>query len=265
MSREKAETLRRLHAGPAVLLLPNAWDVASARIVEQVGFPAVATSSAGVAHVLGYPDGERISRAEMLEMVRRVAAAVAVPVTADMEAGYGTTGEAAAETARGVIAAGAVGMNLEDATPDGALLPMEAQVERIRAARAAASHLVINGRTDAFPRAGVEEAIRRANAYLSAGADCAFVPFVTDRQAIARLAREIRGPLNVLGTPASPPLAELERLGVRRVSVGSGPARAAYGRLRQLASSLKSGGSWAVLGEGAISYAEMQALFGATG
>ena len=156
-------------------------------------------------------------------------------------------------------------MNLEDATPDGALLPMEAQVGRIRAARANASHLVINGRTDAFPKAGIEEAIRRANAYLTAGADCAFVPFVSDRQAIARLAREIRGPLNVLGTPASPPLAELERLGVRRVSVGSGPARAAYGRLRQLASSLKSGGSWAVLGEGAFTYAEMQALFGAKG
>src|SRR5207245_10768207 len=113
MSREKAETLRRLHAGPAVLLLPNAWDVASARIVEQAGFPAVATSSAGVAHVLGYPDGERISRAEMLDMIRRIAAAVAVPVTADMEAGYGTTAEAAAETARGVVAAGAGGMNPE--------------------------------------------------------------------------------------------------------------------------------------------------------
>src|SRR5256712_5292724 len=178
MSREKAETLRRLHAGPAVLLLPNAWDVASARIVEQVGFPAVATSSAGVAHVLGYPDGERIPRAEMLDMVRRVAAAVAVPVTADMEAGYGTTAEAAAETARGVIATGAVGMNLEDATPDRALLPMGAQVERIRAAPAAASHVGVHGRTAAFPQAGGEEAIRRANAYLSAGADCAFVPFV---------------------------------------------------------------------------------------
>ena len=125
MSREKADALRRLHAGPSILLFPNAWDVASARIVEQAGFPAVATSSAGVANVLGYPDGERISRAEMLDMVRRIAASVAVPVTADMEAGYGVTGEAAAETARGVIAAGAVGMNLEDAKPEGALLPME--------------------------------------------------------------------------------------------------------------------------------------------
>src|SRR2546430_9360214 len=99
MSREKAETLRRLHAGPAVLLLPNAWDVASARIVEQVGFPAVATTSAGVAHVLGYPDGERISRAEMLDMVRRVAAGVARPGAAGLEAGFGPPAEAPAGTA----------------------------------------------------------------------------------------------------------------------------------------------------------------------
>src|SRR2546426_8869943 len=110
MSREKAETLRRLPAGPAVLLLPNAWDVTSARIVEQVGFPAVATSSAGVAHVLGYPDGERITRTEMLDMVRRIAAALAVPVTADVEAGYGITADAAAAAARGVILAGAGGL-----------------------------------------------------------------------------------------------------------------------------------------------------------
>src|SRR5919201_6918050 len=110
MTREKADVFRRLHAGPAILLLPNAWDVASARIVEEAGFAAIATSSAGVAHVLGYADGERISRAEMLDMVRRIAAAVRVPVSADVEAGDGTTPDAAAETARGVVAAGAVGM-----------------------------------------------------------------------------------------------------------------------------------------------------------
>src|SRR5213080_150661 len=127
---EKAETLRRLHAGPRVLVLANAWDVASARLVEEAGFPAVATSSAGVAFALGYPDGQRISRAEMLDMVRRVATAVKVPVSADVEAGYGTTPQAAAETARGVVAAGAVGMNLEDTGADGKLLPMEAQVDR---------------------------------------------------------------------------------------------------------------------------------------
>jgi 2-methylisocitrate lyase-like PEP mutase family enzyme len=269
--RERAEALRRLHAGPRVLVLANAWDVASARLVETAGFPAIATSSAGVAFALGYPDGERISRAEMLDMVRRIARAVKAPVTADVEAGYGTIAEAAAETARGVIAAGAVGMNLEDAA-GGRLLSLELQVERIRAVRAAGEAagvaLVINARTDAF---GVEEiakgqraaeAVRRANAYLKAGADCAFVPFVSDRETIGRLAREIQGPLNVLGTPDTPPVAELERLGVRRVSVGGGLARAAWGRARSLALEIQEKGTFEGLREGTVTYAEMQRLLG---
>ncbi len=267
--RDKAEALRRLHAGPRALILANAWDVASARLVEAAGFPAIATSSAGVAFALGYPDGERISRAEMLDMVRRIARAVKVPVTADVEAGYGATAQAAAETARGVVAAGAVGMNLEDAR-DGRLLPLELQVERVRAARgagdAAGVPLVINARTDAFgvgelaDAQRAEEAIRRANAYLRAGADCAFVPFVADRAVIARLAGEIQGPLNVLGTPDSPPVAELERLGVRRISIGGGLARAAYGRARRLAIEVRETGTFQSLREGTVSYAEMQRL-----
>lgn len=268
--REKAEALRRLHAGPRALILANAWDVASARLVEAAGFPAVASSSAGVAFALGYPDGQRISRAEMLDMVRRIARAVKVPVTADVEGGYGTTAQAAAETARGVVAAGAVGLNLEDLADGARLLPLELQVERIQAVRAAGDAagvpLVINARTDAFGVESIagaqrtEEAVRRANAYLRAGADCAFVPFVADRTVIARLAREIEGPLNVLGTPDSPPVEELERLGVRRVSIGGGLARAAYGRARGLAIELKQTGNFEALREGTVSYAEMQRL-----
>src|SRR5690349_23992694 len=125
--RDRAEAFRRLHAGPAILVLPNAWDAATARLVEAAGFPALATSSAGVAWALGYADGERISRDEMLAVVRRIASSVRIPVTADMEAGYGTTPEAAAETARGVVAAGAVGLNLEDGTPDGRLADVTLQ------------------------------------------------------------------------------------------------------------------------------------------
>jgi len=196
---------------------------------------------------------------------------VKVPVTADVEAGYGSTAEAAAETARGVAGAGAVGMNLEDAR-DGRLLPLDLQEKRIRAARAAADAsgvpLVINGRTDVF---GVDEisetqppaeAVRRANAYLRAGADCAFVPFVSNRDLIGLLAREIQGPLNVLGTPDTPPVAELARLGVRRVSVGGGLARAAYGRARRMALEIKETGTFEALRDGAVSYAEMQRLLG---
>src|SRR5262249_46498514 len=136
--RAKAVALRNLHSGPTLLVLPNAWDVASAKVVAGAGARAVATSSAGVAFALGFPDGQRISRVEMLGMVRRIAAAVDLPVSADVEGGYGASAEDAAQTARGVLEAGAVGMNLEDAAEGGDLLPLEVQVERLRAARAAA-------------------------------------------------------------------------------------------------------------------------------
>ena len=154
--REQAEALRQLHAGPRMLVLPNAWDVATARLVEEAGFPAIATTSAGIAWALGYADGERISRGEMLAAIRRIVAAVRVPVTADVEGGYGATVAAAAETARGVIAAGAVGLNLEDGTNEGTLLDPELQADRIRAVREAAASarvpLVVNRRKSASPR-----------------------------------------------------------------------------------------------------------------
>src|SRR5574341_258368 len=141
VQHDKTETFRRLHAGPRMLVLPHVWDVASAKIVELAGYPAIATSSAAVAWMLGYPDGERIGRDEMAVMVARIARAVAVPVTADMEAGYDTRPEDAAATARAVVAAGAVGMNLEDAADNegAALLDDALQCERIRAAREAAA------------------------------------------------------------------------------------------------------------------------------
>jgi 2-methylisocitrate lyase-like PEP mutase family enzyme len=270
--RDKAEALRRMHAGPGALVLPNAWDVASARLFAQAGARAIASSSAGVAYALGYPDGERIARAEMLDMVRRIAAAVDLPVSADVESGYGATPHDAGATARGVLAAGAVGLNLEDTAADGTLLPLDLQVARVKAVRAAAEQggvpLVVNGRTDAFAAVGVapadryDEAVRRANAYLAAGADCAFIPFIAEREVIARLARAVQGPLNVLGTPAAPPVADLEAMGIRRVSVGSGLARAAWGHARRAAEELLRSGSYGAMGERAIPYAEMQKLFG---
>jgi 2-methylisocitrate lyase-like PEP mutase family enzyme len=264
--REKAEILRKLHQGPRILVLPNCWDVASARVIARAGAQAMATSSAGVAYVLGYPDGQQISRAEMLDMIRRVCAAVAIPVTADVESGYGDAGE----TARQVIAAGAVGINLEDAGDNGQLFSLESQLERIRAARAAGDEagvaLVINGRTDAFAAPGfstevrVAEAVRRANAYLEAGADCAFVPFINDAAVIAQLAKQIHGPLNILAGPLSPSLADLEGMGVRRASLGSAIARAAYGHAQKVAEELLGKGTCKSLST-AIPYAEMQSLF----
>jgi len=269
--REKADAFRKLHAGPRILVLPNAWDVASARLIEEAGFPAIATSSAGVAWAHGYADGERISRGEMLALVRRIAASVRVPVTADMEAGYGPTPESAAETARGVIAAGAVGLNLEDGTNEGALVESALQVERIRAAReagaAAGVPLVVNARTDAFevkgwsPTDRLAAAVRRANAYRAAGADSLFVPHVSDPATIAQLAREIEGPLNVIAGPPAPPIPELERLGVRRASLGPRIVQATLGLIRRIAAELRDRGTYEAMADLVIPFGEVQNLF----
>jgi 2-methylisocitrate lyase-like PEP mutase family enzyme len=273
--RERAEVLRRLHAGPRILVLPNVWDAASARVVETAGFPALATTSAGVAFSLGYPDGERISRVEMAEAVRRIVQKVHVPVTADMESGYGRTPESAAETARAAIAAGAVGMNLEDAPADeeGVLLDVELQADRIRAASeagaAAGVPLVINARTDVFlarvgpPETRVAHAGRRLDAYRRAGADCLFAPGVVDRATISALVRELGAPLNVLAGAGCPTVPELEALGVRRLSVGSGAMRATLGLLRRIAADLQGPGTYASLLAGDVPpHAEVNRLMG---
>ncbi len=265
----KAEAFRRLHAGPGLLVLPNAWDVASARVIEAAGFAAIATSSAGVAWALGYPDGERVSRREMLTVVRRIARNVAVPVSADMEAGYGSSPEAAAETARGVIAAGGIGLNLEDGTRAGTLLDVGLQVERIRAVREAAAAggvpVFLNARTDAFelgdltPAERFAEAVRRATAYHAAGADGLFVPFVSDAATIGQLARALPGPLNVIAGPPAPPLGELARLGVRRASLGPRVVQATLGLIRRIVTELRDRGTYTALAD-LMPFAELQTL-----
>ena len=271
--REKARALLAMHGGGRpILVLPNAWDVASARVVELAGARAVATSSAAVAAALGYPDGERLPRQLMLDAVRRIASAVAVPVTADMEAGYGRSPGEVAETTRGVLAAGAVGMNLEDGTGDAAapLRPLDEQADRIRAVREAAAAagvaFVLNARVDVFlaqagpPENRFAETVRRANAYRVAGADCLFVPAVAEAGVIARLVREIDGPVSVLAGRATPPVAELERLGVARVSVGSGLMRAALGFVRDATRELLGAGTYERLAAASLSPAEWRGL-----
>jgi 2-methylisocitrate lyase-like PEP mutase family enzyme len=272
--RERAEAFRRLHREGGILVLPNAWDVITARVIESVGVAAIATSSAGVAWALGYADGERISRGEMLAVVRRIAVSVRVPVTADMEAGYGTTPEAAAETARGVIAAGAVGLNLEDGTNDGRLVDSALHQDRIRAmrevARATGIPLVINARTDAFevkewsPTERLTAAVRRANAYRAAGADCLFVPHVNDAATIGRLAREIEGPLNVIAGPPAPTIPELERLGVKRASLGPRVVQATLGLVRRAAMELRERGTYETMTDLLIPFTELQRLVAPT-
>lgn len=272
--RRKAESLRALYGGDRPLVLANAWDAASARLFEDAGFPALATTSAGIAYAWGLADGEHITRKQMLESVRRIAAAVSVPVTADLEAGYGPGAEAVARTVRDLVAAGAVGLNLEDARGRSrrVLLAAPIHAERVFAARAAGAErgvpVVINARTDVFhfgppSPERVAEAVERGNAYLEAGADSVFVPFVHDRETIAALVRGIRGPVNILAAPGTPSVAELWALGVRRVSVGSGIARAAFGLARRVARELHDQGTYALIQEWALPYEEMQRPFAA--
>jgi 2-methylisocitrate lyase-like PEP mutase family enzyme len=268
----KADQFLSLHRGPRILVLANVWDVASACVVEHAGFKAIATSSAAIANSLGYPDGQRISRAEMLAMVARIAAKVSIPVTADLEAGYGDTPEAMAETARAMITSGAVGLNLEDGTGNASspLVPAEQHVEKVRRIREVGDslgvHVVINARTDVYleqvgePASRFEHAVHRVAAYRNAGADSLFVPGVQDAETIGKLAKAIDGPLNILAGPATPPVAELERLGVRRVSFGSWPARAALGLFSRFAHELIEKGTFTTLSDWAIPYAELNRL-----
>jgi len=271
VSVTNAETLRRLHVDGPLLVLPNAWDAGSARIFVEAGFSALATTSAGIAFSLGYPDGERISRDEMLAAVARITRRISVPITADMEAGYGLEPAAVAETVRRVIDAGAVGMNLEDRMEEKHLIDFKLAVDRVRAARVAADktgvRLVLNARTDAFeapeiPRdRRLAEAAKRGNAFREAGADSVFVPFVSDRDTIEQIVQQIPGPVNILGTPNGPTLKELAALGVRRVTFGSAPMRATLGLVRRMAREWKEKGTYGTLEAYGIPFADLQKLF----
>lgn len=273
LSAQKLNTMkfRELHRGPKALLLPNVWDVASARIIEEAGYPAIATTSAGIAFSLGYPDGQKISREEMLARVGRIARAVKIPVTADVESGYGNRPEDAARTATDVIQAGAVGINLEDGTgdPRSPLADLALQLEKIRVIREAALNagvlLVVNARTDVYldqvgpPDLRYFETVSRVRAYRDAGADCVFVPGLRDAETISKLVRDVQCPVNILAGPGSPSVSELEKLGVARVSLGSGPMRATLGLLRRIAEELKTSGTYSALA-GAPTYAEVNEL-----
>jgi 2-methylisocitrate lyase-like PEP mutase family enzyme len=270
MQRSKAEAFRRLHGVDApVLVLPNAWDAGSAKLFAQAGFPAVATTSAGIAFAAGLPDGGFVPRNAMMRAIRDIVDAVPLPVTADIEDGYGPSPDDVAETVRLATDAGAVGVNIEDArgnAPDAGsatapepLYAFELAVERIRAARAAADAtgipLVINARTDTFV-VGLDnayaEGIRRLNAYAAAGADCLFLPGVTDASVIQKAVRDLAGPLNIVAGFGRGPLnvATLSAMDVRRVSVGGSVARTCYALIRDAASE--------ILNEGTFGYANHQ-------
>ena len=271
--QNKAKQFYDLHKGQNVLVLPNAWDPSSARLFELAGFQAIGTTSAGIAHSLGYAEPEKMSREEMLLSIKRIVDVVSLPVSADIEAGYADTAEGVSDTIQLVITAGAVGANIEDSPGlDGnALLDLKNQVERLQAAREAANssqlHFVINARTDIYlfnigePNTQLNQVIERANHYLAAGADCVFIPGIGDSNIIARLVREIHGPINILANPNVPNTMELQRLGVKRVSTGSGPMRATLALVRQIANELFVEGTYNNFTANSIPYNEVNALF----
>lgn len=269
---ERATRFAALHRGPAPLVLPNAWDAASALLFQAAGFPAVATTSAGLAWALGRRDGEELPVAALVAAVERIAGVLQIPLSVDLEAGFGRTPEEVAEVVMAVIGAGAVGINLEDVDRSGAapLRDVKLQAEILHAAkdagRAAELPLFVNARTDIFWKGIGERAERldqtlgRLRAYVAAGADGVFVPGLKEAADIAAVTGGVEAPLNVLATPGLPPVPELAKLRVARLTVGSGAMRSIYGKLRKIAAELQGPGTYEALLEDALTGAEMQAL-----
>ena len=249
--RQKAASLLSLHTGGRLLVLPNIWDPLGARILEAKGYPAVATASAAISASLGFKDGEKIKRSTLIEAIGRIAAGVAIPVTADIEAGHGKTVSDLEETMRAGIDAGVVGINIEDGLGDGgALRPVAEQCARISAVRECAAregvHLVINARIDSFYASSVfpnigeatEDAVARAAAYAGAGADCVYPLGPGDAETVQLLRSRIDAPINILWTPNAAPLAVLESIGVNRLSFGPFIQRALLRKFADIADAL---------------------------
>jgi 2-methylisocitrate lyase-like PEP mutase family enzyme len=272
---ERAQAFLALHRQPGGFILGNAWDAGSAVLMASEGFAAIATTSAGVAFSLGKPDyrvgdtGLAVSREAALRRLAEMAAAVDIPVNADLEDGYGEAPDAVAETVRLAVAAGAAGGNIEDIGAGPGLYDEALSVERIAAAREAAPDFVLNARTDALQvdgPAGMAEAIRRGNRYLEAGADCVFVPGTGDLALIRTLAREIAGPLNIVVglTSANATARQMLEAGVQRISTGGSIARAALGLVRRASRELLDQGTY-VFGAGQIGQGELNALYSGRG
>lgn len=267
MSSQRNDTALRFHElhGKGLLVLPNAWDAGSARLIERLGAKAIATTSAGVAWAHGYADGDFLPVSLVVETVAEIARVVAVPVSADIEGGYSSDPAEVGEAVAAVIDSGAVGINLEDGTGGPDLLC--AKVEQAKGAGVRlAVDLFVNARVDVYLRNLVsaerrqDETLARAERYRAAGADGIFVPGVTDASEIRAIASAVRLPLNVLARPGLPPASELEALGVRRLSAGSWLASAAFERTAVRASEFLRAGASEPLAKGTMPYAEINAL-----
>jgi 2-methylisocitrate lyase-like PEP mutase family enzyme len=269
--KQLADAFRTMHRGP-LLLIPNAWDAMSARQFEAGGFPAIATTSGGVAWALGHADGEKAPWREVVAATERIVRTVRVPVTADIEAGYGETPADVGKSIAEIIRTGAVGFNLEDGTPrpDMPVRPIGDAVARIRAARQAATQAgipaVINARIDLYLKnvgdaAGrFDETVARAKAYLAAGADCIYPFGAIDMGTVQRLAKAIPGPINIVARAGTPPVAELQKIGVARVTIASGATLAVMSLIKTIAEGLRNNGTFDGIGH-SMNRPEAQKLF----
>ncbi len=269
---EQATRFRDLHVRRP-LILPNAWDAGSAKLIEAAGASAIATTSAGLSWSLGRPDGQNLSRDEMVSSICHIVRAVKVPINVDIESGYGNrTNDDVKQTVRTLISIGIAGVNLEDSPgyKGQTLLTAEEQAARIRVARETATatggDLVINARTDVYlfgvgePETRFDAVIQRARLYLRAGADCVFVPGIIDADTISRLVKAVEGPVNIMAMPGAPNATQLGKMGVARVSVGPGIAQAALAAVQSAASELLQQGTYRSLETG-LPFPELNAMF----
>jgi 2-methylisocitrate lyase-like PEP mutase family enzyme len=265
IQKEKAEMFLKFHQDKEILVLLNSWDTGSSKLIEACGYKAIATTSMGIAASLGYPDCQVIQLSEMIEAISGIANAVHVPVTVDIEAGYGNNVNKIIESVKKIIATGIVGINIEDSIDLSPELIDETEFcERISAIRGLSDslgfHLVINARTDSFytssgsQREKLSESIRRGNKYHEAGADCIFIQPVWEKETIATLVKEINAPINILSNPGNgaglpPTVRELQDLGVARLSLGSGLMKATLALIKKVADELSEKGTYNILSD----------------
>jgi len=261
--KEKAELFLQYHQDKEILVLLNSWDIGSSKLIEACGYKAIATTSMGVAASLGYPDCQIITLSEIIQVTTGIVSAVKVPVSVDIEAGYGNNLDEITESVKKIIATGIVGVNIEDSLDLSPVLIDETEFcERISAIRELSDslgfHLVINARTDSFYTSSgslkekLSESIKRGNKYREAGADCIFVQPVSDKETISTLVKEINAPINILANPTigagvTPSINELQDLGVARVSLGSGLMKATLALIKKVANELSEKGTYNIL------------------
>lgn len=269
--RAKAEAFQDLHHSKRLFILPNAWDVPSARLFEDLGFPAVATSSAGLMVSLGYPDGQTIPRTVLISAVEKVAKVLSVPLSADIVAGFGSTPKQVEATVKSVVKAGAIGVNIEDFEHSTKkLFEIDSQVKKLRMVKKLVGSLkipfVLNSRTDAYKfaegddEARLKEAIRRATAYRDAGADCVYPMGLVDSSMIKTFVEALNCPVNVMVRGGLPGVEELDNIGVKRVSFGPAASYATFGFLKRACQEVLEKGTFSSLTEGAINFDELNSL-----